>query len=112
MTESLAARSVVLVMEELSPALPLFVYSVCAVDWAVDQPTGSWLAPARALASAAACTCRFCRYQPPTSITNPATPSRDDHEERHHRQRLARLTAALARGHRHGSLDGWQCGDL
>src|SRR6478735_11987740 len=62
-------------MVVLSPALPLEVYSVCAVDWAVDQPTGSWLAPARALASAEDCTCRFCRYQPPTSTTNPATPS-------------------------------------
>ena len=75
MTESLAVRSVVLVVVVLSPALPLLVYSFCAAVCAYDQPAGSWLAPAKALASAAACTCRFCRYQPPTSTTNPATPS-------------------------------------
>ena len=56
MTESLAVRSVVLVVVVLSPALPLLVYSVCAAVCAYDHPAGSWLAPAKALASAAACT--------------------------------------------------------
>src|SRR3954452_5082669 len=74
-TESLPARSVVLLIVLLSPALPLLVYAFCAAVCAYDHPAGSWLAPAQALASAAACTCRFCKYQPPTSTTNPATPS-------------------------------------
>src|SRR6185503_9390250 len=76
-TESFGARSVVFVTVAPSPLFPFLPYSLCATGCAYDQPAGSWDAPARAPASAAACTCCFCKYQPPTSITRPATPIND-----------------------------------
>src|SRR5947208_11818197 len=76
-TESSATRSVVFVTVSLSPPFPFLVYSPCDAGWAYDQPTGSWDAPANAPASAAACTCCSPRYQPPTSITNPAIPNNE-----------------------------------